>query len=133
MKALTPNLKKGILISIPFFFFTIALIVKFNLDDIVNAMPKCYYLSNFGIYCPGCGNTRCIAALLRLDIISAFRFNPFTAGIIFLVILWYIEAFTLVFLKKRIRLIPRRYLFWIPTAVILIAFYILRMFFEFLR
>ena len=37
---------------------------------------KCIFREMFGIYCPGCGTTRMIKALLRLNIYEAFLFNP---------------------------------------------------------
>ena len=37
---------------------------------------ECGALKLFGIPCPSCGMTRAFLSLLRLDIVSAFRFNP---------------------------------------------------------
>ena len=36
----------------------------------------CVFLYLFGIPCPGCGMTRALRSLLRLDLVSAFRFHP---------------------------------------------------------
>lgn len=36
---------------------------------------SCYMFEHFHIYCPGCGGTRAITALLNLDIITASRNN----------------------------------------------------------
>lgn len=126
-------LKKGILLSIPFLALIVYLVVKFNLNEIVLSMPKCFFYSNFNIYCPACGNTRCIASLINLDILSAIRYNPFTFGVILCIMLVYVEQFVIVFFKKKIKLIPRKPLFWWLLGIILTIFYILRMFFEFLR
>lgn len=38
--------------------------------------PKCLFHAATGLACPGCGTTRALHALLTLDPIAAFRFNP---------------------------------------------------------
>ncbi len=51
-----------------------------------------------GFYCPGCGLTRMIFALINLDFYQAFRYNPlvFTLLIIFL----FIKGIEILFHKK---------------------------------
>ena len=51
----------------------------------------CVFNLIFKLYCPGCGITRMIAALARLDFRSAYLFNPFiflTFPIILLLIVY---------------------------------------------
>lgn len=48
----------------------------------------CSVLQNLHIYCPGCGFTRAVRALLRLDIISSLRYNA-SVLVAVLVILYY--------------------------------------------
>lgn len=36
----------------------------------------CVFNKITGLYCPGCGITRAIKALIRLDFYQAFRYNP---------------------------------------------------------
>lgn len=36
----------------------------------------CFMLDTIRIYCPACGGTRAIKALLELDILSSIRYNP---------------------------------------------------------
>ncbi len=40
-----------------------------------NGIP-CFYLSNYGYQCPGCGLSRMVFSILRLDIPAAFSYNP---------------------------------------------------------
>lgn len=49
-------------------------------------MTKCVAVQFLHLYCTGCGGTRAIGALLRCDIIDAFRLNPFVpiAAILFI-------------------------------------------------
>lgn len=37
----------------------------------------CFFLTVFGIYCPGCGGTRALLALLHGRILSALWYHPF--------------------------------------------------------
>lgn len=36
---------------------------------------ECLFLKTFHLYCPGCGGTRSLKALINFDIISSFRYN----------------------------------------------------------
>ena len=38
--------------------------------------PGCLFHAATGLYCPGCGITRCAAALLRGDVATAWAMNP---------------------------------------------------------
>src|SRR5437868_6629473 len=38
--------------------------------------PRCLLYALTGLFCPGCGATRCTAALLHGDIDQAFAYNP---------------------------------------------------------
>ena len=40
-------------------------------------LPQCYWLTNYGFYCPSCGSTRCIINLMNGKFILAFQDNPF--------------------------------------------------------
>lgn len=46
----------------------------------------CIFKSIFGINCPACGLTRSFRALLKLDIISSFKYNIF-GPILFIIVL----------------------------------------------
>ena len=45
-------------------------------DSWLVRVPDCYFETITGLYCPGCGSTRAIRALLNGQIKQAFLFNP---------------------------------------------------------
>lgn len=41
-----------------------------------NPLPACPFHALTGIWCPGCGSTRCLHALVHLDLPQAMAMNP---------------------------------------------------------
>lgn len=56
-----------------------------NLPD--SRMPDCLFYKATSLYCPGCGTTRAVYALLHLELGNAFRNNAFMFFFIPLVLL----------------------------------------------
>ena len=56
----------------------------------------------FHIYCPGCGLTRMIISIFKLDFYQAFRYNPYIFILLVLFILYGIYALiTYIITKKK--------------------------------
>ena len=49
--------------------------------------PPCPLFKVTGLQCPGCGTTRALHALVHGDVAAAVRWNPFTMGLVPLVLL----------------------------------------------
>ncbi len=62
----------GLLALVPLY----RLYVMFVDLPIVELFSVCYMARVAHLYCPGCGGTRAISALLRLDIVRSFLLNP---------------------------------------------------------
>lgn len=75
----------------------------------------------FDIPCPGCGMTRALLSMLRLDFKASFTYNPL-AIFVFLALVYFI------FIRKFFK-IPGKYekLYLILLAILLVIFWILRM------
>lgn len=58
----------------------------FFLNQRLSIGIPCLFYQITGFYCPGCGVTRMLFALLKLDFYQAFRYNPF----VFLLIIFYL-------------------------------------------
>lgn len=77
--------------------------------------PPCVFHRLTGLYCPGCGNTRALAALLRGDVAGSLAWN----------VLLIPTLVVLAVLCVRPRTALNRYFAWtIPVAVI--AFFVAR-------
>ncbi len=90
--------------------------------------PPCLFHRMTGLNCPGCGGTRAISAMLRLDFAAAFWYNPLIcclAGAAGGWFLWFCKnAFFGVY---RPPLQSRRYLhFCVGAALATLAFFLLR-------
>jgi len=63
------------------------------------ALPPCLFHKWTGYYCPGCGGTRAVKALLRGDVISSFFYHPV---VLYGAVLysWYMISHTIQYLSK---------------------------------
>ena len=90
---------------------------------------ECIFHSLTGFYCPGCGNTRSVMALLRFDFLTSLGYNvaPLFGGII--AALGYGELLTWAAGKHR-PLVPRSGWFWVVCGILFGLYYIARNFFQ---
>ena len=77
------------------------------------------------LYCPLCGGTRAVAALLHLNLGEALRYNAFVVLAVLSVIV--MDTVALVrLIRKKERLLPLPSWSWIPYVVLLLVYTILR-------
>ena len=90
--------------------------------------PKCPFYKFTGLYCPACGNTRSVLAMLRLDLPAAARYNitPLVASVFG--ILFYLELAFHIY-GKRVRLVPRSNLLLAVIVGGMLFYYLVRNFF----
>ena len=85
------------------------------------AIP-CLYVATTGLLCPGCGSTRMLLALLRLDFGAAFRYNP-----VVFVLFWIWNLIALLCLTEKVQFVQRpKFLYHVLalsiTALLLFGF-----------
>ena len=83
-------------------------------------ISACWFYSRYHIYCPGCGCTRSLIALLRGDILCALYYNPsvpYTAGLILL----YLSSQTVWRLRRRHGWVLRYASWWFPGLFAILA------------
>ncbi|MBF6024135.1 DUF2752 domain-containing protein [Lysobacter niastensis] len=54
----------------------VALLLVFDPNAGDNPLPRCVFQMVTGLYCPGCGMTRALHALLHGDLATAWAMNP---------------------------------------------------------
>lgn len=121
------NTTKYLFVVFPFFLIITIYIFNDFFIYLKNFLPQCMLRKISGFYCPGCGNTRSVIALLKGDILTSLRYNitPIFLGI--LILLAYFEQVSLLF-DKKIKLIPRSIVFWVLTTILLVSYFIFRNF-----
>lgn len=100
------------------------LIIYFILSELLDVGIPCLFYEITGYYCPGCGITRLLFSLLKLDFYQAFRYNPLVFILIIITGIYLLVKFIL---KKFMNIsieIPN-YVYYI-LLVIVIIFGILR-------
>ena len=57
--------------------FVLCIVCFFLATNLLRAfdLTKCSFYEMTHLYCPGCGGTRAVASLFKLDIISSFKYN----------------------------------------------------------
>lgn len=88
-------------------------------------IPTCFIYSRFHLYCPACGNTRSVSALLHGDLIASLHYNITPVLVLLLAVLAYIEFATTSF-GKPIRLLPRKLWFYLLLIALVMIYYIAR-------
>lgn len=118
--------QKVLVLILPFALIALAFasgkILDFNFE-----LYDCLVYKYIGIYCPGCGMTRSVIALLHGDILLCIRENIMTLVAAFLLVLLYVELVFRAF-GKALRTIVRNNYFLIGILIFWGAYSIARNF-----
>ena len=90
----------------------------------INILIPCVFYELTGLYCPGCGITRCLIAIIKLEFVQAFRYNMLAFILLPLFIFIAIKKYYCWILNKQCSLFSNR--FYIVLAIITVLFGILR-------
>ncbi|MEE1061453.1 MAG: DUF2752 domain-containing protein [Ruminococcus sp.] len=103
----------------PFLLIPLGLFAaKFVLVNIT--LPPCMMYEILGWYCPGCGSTRSVAALLKGDILLSLRESLLPMILIIVLLLLYVELVFRAFGKKFRSPVRNFYFLWGSLAFMLI-------------
>ena len=107
------------------------ILMKLKENFIINLsghFPKCFFYEITGNFCPACGNTRSVIALLHGNLLLALRCNAIIPFLACIVIALYIEL-CFNFFNFKVRIIPRNNLLLVIFIVGFMIYFILRNFF----
>lgn len=102
-------------------------IFKEQVLGIATSLGICVFYTVTGIYCPGCGNTRCVRAMLNGDFLLAVRNNASLPFIAFLLLCLYIELVADIF-GREIKILPRKPWIWYTVLGLFGVYFIVRNF-----
>ncbi|MFT4143974.1 MAG: DUF2752 domain-containing protein [Mobilitalea sp.] len=124
------NIPKVLTFLLP---LTLLIIIVFQnqILALLDVLPPCLFYTALHAYCPSCGNTRSVTALLQGDILTSLRFNLVPVYGSILLFLGYIELAGFAY-GRRIILLPRKLSFYLLTIFLLVIYFIVRNFIPFL-
>lgn len=107
----------------------VTLLILYLLKDgffsLLSHLPPCFLYSNFHLYCPACGNTRSISALLQGNLITALSYNIVPFIVLLIAFAGYIELASYSFGTHK-RILPRKLSVYIILIIIVFLYLLLR-------
>lgn len=113
---------------ITFAFPTLIILIYFMQNVLISIMsyvPSCPFYKFYHLYCPACGNTRSVTALLNGNILLSLRYNITPFLFLLFSIGAYIEFASLYF-HHPIRILPRNIRFYLIGFILLMIYIIFR-------
>ncbi len=86
----------------------------------------CIFHELTGLYCPGCGVTRMLNSMLKLDFYQAYRFNPLLFFLSFFALFLFIDYIISIIFKRKSIYGKISSIFWYSLIVVLLLFGFLR-------
>ncbi len=123
------NIKNGIQknrFSLRSFGVGIIFFLILSIYTLISDIPLCPIKNVFGISCLGCGMSRAFLALIKLDFISAIKYNvlsiPLLIGIIiYCVLLTLGIIFNQNYIEKFEKLLSMKYLWFIYLSMLIVS------------
>lgn len=122
---------RTVLLALPVVLLVTAFVARDLIVQLGTSFPPCKFYTLLGWYCPGCGNTRSVLALVHGDIRSALRFNLTPVLAVVIGLLFYLEGALRSF-GKQVKLVPRKNLFLYLVLGFMLCYFVVRNFIPYL-
>ncbi len=119
--------KNALVYFLPLLGFGLVILLRPLLMVLGEHLPLCPFNQMTGYYCPGCGNTRSVMALLNFDILTSLQYNIAPFLLLLTGILGYLELLVQCF-GKTVHLIPRNSKVNFTLLGLIILYYLARNF-----
>ena len=84
----------------------------------------CAFLEAYGLYCPGCGNTRAFHALMHFDIVGVFQNNILFPWMLFILVWLGLGEYLRLLLERRVLWLPKKFrIWWVWVALGIVALF----------
>lgn len=103
---------------------TIGIIALLNILILEKINYQCPWRKKLHIYCAGCGGTRMLHSILKLDFYQAFRYNPLLFILFICLFIYLIYIIICFLLKKKYYKLTQKHL--IILSIITIIFMLIR-------
>ena len=106
----------------------LGLMYSYIIDPLKSPGFPCTTYKLTSLYCPGCGDTRALHALVHGQIIQAFDYN-FLFPFVVLALAWYfLVGLTTLLFRRRVMWIPQSFPMWgvITVLAVIVLFTVLR-------
>ncbi len=94
--------------------------------DMLGVYVPCIFRKITHLYCPGCGTTRMLAAILTGDFYQALRYNPLICILLPLAIVYLVDYLINQARGRKSLLVRTPNWFWISMIVVLVIYGIMR-------
>lgn len=132
LQNLDSNKKEGLFLVLAIILLIVLIIVL----NVSNIKLICIFKYVTGFLCPGCGTTRMLKSLFKLEIKQAFLYNPLVFCLLPFIGIYFLDRITILLFNKK-SFIPNKIdkLLWNIALVVTILFGVLRNIpiFDFLR
>jgi hypothetical protein len=84
-------------------------------------LPPCIFHALTGYYCPGCGGTRAVNALLRGQLLKAFAYHPLVGYCACLCLLYVLSHLAETLSRRRLKIGMKWHPLWLWLALIILT------------
>ena len=110
--------KKHIILLAFFNLLVVSVSLFYNFLFLRGYVGKCQFYNTFGLYCPGCGGSRSLNALLNFKLLKSFIFYPPIIVTSLLILFEEIKLLYSFFSKKEYRL-NLKFILIIPVSILI--------------
>lgn len=100
--------------------------LSFKIKELLGLISNCSIRNKYSIYCPGCGGTRALLALIDGKILTSLYYNPLVICIIFDIVFSIITVYIEKFSYNKSRFMQYRITIKIINLIVILLLFVVR-------